>query len=609
MPLGPHSRFDLRVKMVQYALDHGVKPAARAFATTPKTVRKWVSRYRQERLGGLNELPRIPLRCTHKTPIALQRRIAMMLGSASTAPAVSTSWRCVQVFIISRMAFWLACPESLVGILSSPIILFECQTGGIGQRAAPRVGGRLAHTGNPTGSIGMLNAEWIEALDQQLSLLRDEEAEVYYRADIEGALASDRLHAISSRRRELLTDEAEAEAQYLGRASDDPAVKRKAELLLLLIGSVRIEEEPELLSLRHELEQAELHCKDMLRSSEGMRQFQGRIAACAKARVSLANQVSRRLGFRDFVHARCRYQEVNVSCLEHTIRWTINRFRKPVLALLRDVDVGRLSPLDLDRHAESLCRHPDQAFCGERLPQLADQCLEALGIPQPRGLIELEWADTPNAGAVHALKIGQDVRIVMRRGGGGFSRCVLLFHELGHALYYAHVPDSALLLDTRIGREGLAEALSGLVVDSGWLLGQGDMAPLGAKIALAKHRALEAYRLLSFARETLFEVAMYREDASVEEAWRGATRACFGVDDTCGIYPFWVFTHPLDMKDYLFAQVIRESVLADLYRRFGQDLFQRTVGPYLVDRYYRTGNLKPWYERFPLNNVQHYQFS
>jgi len=95
MPLGPHSRFDLRVKMVQYALDHGVKPAARAFATTPKTVRKWVSRYRQERLGGLNELPRIPLRCTHKTPIALQRRIAMMLGSALTAPAVSTSWRCV----------------------------------------------------------------------------------------------------------------------------------------------------------------------------------------------------------------------------------------------------------------------------------------------------------------------------------------------------------------------------------------------------------------------------------------------------------------------------------------------------------------------------------
>ncbi|MHC4541536.1 MAG: helix-turn-helix domain-containing protein, partial [Planctomycetota bacterium] len=53
--------------MVQHALVHGVKPTARVFAMTAKTVRKWLRRYRQERLAGLNELPRIPLRCPHKT--------------------------------------------------------------------------------------------------------------------------------------------------------------------------------------------------------------------------------------------------------------------------------------------------------------------------------------------------------------------------------------------------------------------------------------------------------------------------------------------------------------------------------------------------------------
>jgi transposase len=72
------SKFDLRLRIVQHALQQGVKPAARLFATTPKTVRKWLSRYRQERLAGLNELPRIPLACPHKTKPHLERKIVRL---------------------------------------------------------------------------------------------------------------------------------------------------------------------------------------------------------------------------------------------------------------------------------------------------------------------------------------------------------------------------------------------------------------------------------------------------------------------------------------------------------------------------------------------------
>ncbi|MCY2932508.1 MAG: helix-turn-helix domain-containing protein, partial [Planctomycetota bacterium] len=72
------SKFDLRLRVVQHALKEGVKPAARLFATTPKTVRKWLSRYRQERLAGLNELPRIPLSCPHKTSPKQEARIVQL---------------------------------------------------------------------------------------------------------------------------------------------------------------------------------------------------------------------------------------------------------------------------------------------------------------------------------------------------------------------------------------------------------------------------------------------------------------------------------------------------------------------------------------------------
>ena len=61
--------------MVKHALAYGVKPTASVFDATPKTVRKWLRRYQQERLAGLNELPRIPLTCPHKTSPAMERKV------------------------------------------------------------------------------------------------------------------------------------------------------------------------------------------------------------------------------------------------------------------------------------------------------------------------------------------------------------------------------------------------------------------------------------------------------------------------------------------------------------------------------------------------------
>lgn len=45
----------LRYEMVRYAHKHGVKPAARAFQTTPRTVRKWLRRWQPGSLRGLED--------------------------------------------------------------------------------------------------------------------------------------------------------------------------------------------------------------------------------------------------------------------------------------------------------------------------------------------------------------------------------------------------------------------------------------------------------------------------------------------------------------------------------------------------------------------------
>ncbi|MCK4788141.1 MAG: helix-turn-helix domain containing protein [Desulfobacteraceae bacterium] len=49
-----------RYEMVKYAKDHGVKPTARVFNTTPKTIRKWLSRWQPGSLRGLEDRRKVP---------------------------------------------------------------------------------------------------------------------------------------------------------------------------------------------------------------------------------------------------------------------------------------------------------------------------------------------------------------------------------------------------------------------------------------------------------------------------------------------------------------------------------------------------------------------
>jgi len=51
---------DLRLRLVLFAKEHGVKPAARAFGLTPKIVRKWVRRWQPGSKQGLADQSRAP---------------------------------------------------------------------------------------------------------------------------------------------------------------------------------------------------------------------------------------------------------------------------------------------------------------------------------------------------------------------------------------------------------------------------------------------------------------------------------------------------------------------------------------------------------------------
>ncbi len=70
-------KYDLRLRLVQFAAGQGLKPAAREFGCQVKIVRKWLRRW--EAAGktrrSLLDRSRAPKTCPHKTAPALEARI------------------------------------------------------------------------------------------------------------------------------------------------------------------------------------------------------------------------------------------------------------------------------------------------------------------------------------------------------------------------------------------------------------------------------------------------------------------------------------------------------------------------------------------------------
>ena len=92
-----------RLKLVMYAEKHGVKPCARDFNTTPKTVRKWVKRYKFQGYNGLEEKSKAPHNIPHKIKPELEKEIIKY-------KKVCPSWGALRL----KRDFDLPCSEKVI---------------------------------------------------------------------------------------------------------------------------------------------------------------------------------------------------------------------------------------------------------------------------------------------------------------------------------------------------------------------------------------------------------------------------------------------------------------------------------------------------------------
>jgi len=76
--------YNHRLRLVQFARQSGIKPAARAFATTVPTVRKWLRRYQQQGPSGLVAQSRAPHRQPRKTPPDIEQHVVELRKTLPT---------------------------------------------------------------------------------------------------------------------------------------------------------------------------------------------------------------------------------------------------------------------------------------------------------------------------------------------------------------------------------------------------------------------------------------------------------------------------------------------------------------------------------------------
>jgi len=76
--------YNHRLRLVESARRHGIKPTARLFATTVPTVRKWLRRFQQHGPSGLKERSRAPHRQSLKTPATLEAPLIQLRKTLPT---------------------------------------------------------------------------------------------------------------------------------------------------------------------------------------------------------------------------------------------------------------------------------------------------------------------------------------------------------------------------------------------------------------------------------------------------------------------------------------------------------------------------------------------
>ncbi len=463
----------------------------------------------------------------------------------------------------------------------------------------------------------------IENTDRRLYRLNNELSQAEYRQDCGDESAGERVDEITGKINGLLTDKQIMHAIRGIQGGDDTKdveknlLVRKARLLEQEIVFSGIETDASLQeprrSLRNELKQIDTsHAFSTLMTGAEREQRRSALKHIAQAGRKVEsraremfhslNWVARNAGFDHYLHAKLAYEGLTVKGLYSLFE----QWREEHLPLKRRIisqeraqaghDIQAWDILYLLQHR---CSHVRNYFDSKKKIPVLDALTYSLGKPVKQLPIVIEHQPLSFGGACYRMEPGKDIRIMLNTHLEGYNDYFYMFHEFGHAIYYCFCPrESELLIDNHLSREIMADLWTHFLTNKDFLTRIMDFSSVQSERTAQSRKEYESFRILIYMRDAMFTVeALQNPDLPFDELWREVNRKWLDMDDDTGAIETFDMYHPLDMKSYVFAQVLSARVFQRFNALIGE-LLSPLFLEVIVKELYRPGNQVDWWEKF-----------
>lgn len=458
---------------------------------------------------------------------------------------------------------------------------------------------------------------WIDEIDIKLKENWEEQMSLWYRETLD----KEKLEEKAEEVREFLLDPDLSNRidTFLDR-EENLVRRRKAEILKREVIKSKVEYNKKLFQLRSEIEAKadeflpfikgkNVNISEMWKilmrnknrnlrkeAHKSWKQLLGSIEKQARESIRLANKIAHEQGFANYPDLVFSFDNISSGYLSALC----SRIKKDTEDVW-DGFIGKCKKEIPDFQIHDLrfmfykfFLPPDGYFTKEKMIDSLQAFLESYEIDFDSLSIKVETQDRACSGGCYNLKMGEDIRIAYHPVGGYMDYRVL-FHEFGHAIHYHYLPKSFLLIDDPSFREGMADIWSGFIDTKEWLQRFTSLPEDMVKTFLNAHALDEALRFREFIKELFFELELYNNpEANFEKVWQSVSKEYFGIDDDSGIWSEFVFSAPLYMKDYIFAKLIKNVTFRFFRTKFGNIIGNKEVIEFLIEKYYKPGNLVPW---------------
>jgi hypothetical protein len=415
----------------------------------------------------------------------------------------------------------------------------------------------------------------------------------------------------------------------------DGPVGRRLEILERAALQARVEQDPEIVRRRSQLERRigsyrpTWHGRRVGRSAifgelrtnperaERERAYRAEVPlyrpmeAPLRRLARLRNDRARALGFSSFPEYRLRLEGLTVprfgQLAEGALRYARTEARRLRDAFQDRTGEGAWYPWDFAYAVGLEGGFPDDLFPGDALLGEVVAAVRKWGFSPSALRFRVDRHDMAYGGMCLAPDPPRDVRIVVHPAGG-YVYCGALFHEVGHAVASRSVRQPTHLLrwhEHLPGFAGLSEGegvfFEQISANRAWLRGRGRGEPAALERLVDLSARAPVGRMAFLVSSVLPEIAMYERPTKDPQAMRVRWfRRIFDFDEFepnsfAGIFPVQM---PIYSVSYVLAGLVSPALSAAVLHEVGGDLWPNSrVGPWLVDRWFRDGSSYDWWTR------------